>query len=160
MFLDIPESVDNEELREVGAAVKIFATDSDACQGFAEELFGEADEDGNQTIDSGELKNMFIKMAEESGVEAEIPDSLVEAQLAKLDQNEDGVLSLEEFLPLAAEMSKEMNYLVEKEIERRKRRGAWDEDEEGEGEEEEAAEAVEEEAVSYTHLTLPTIYSV
>lgn len=130
MFLDIPESVSNEELREVGDAVRIFATEPGACEEFAMEMFGEADEDGDQTISQEELKSMFQKMAEESGVTAEIPDSLVEGYLSRLDQNADGVLSLDEFIPLASEMAKEMNYLVQKEIERRKRRGAWEEDEE------------------------------
>ena len=101
MFLDIPEDVSCEELLEVGAAIKIFATDSGACEEFAQEMFDEADEDGDQTVNETELKNIFTKMAEESGVTAEIPDALIETQLAKLDRDNDGAISMEEFLPLA-----------------------------------------------------------
>lgn len=94
-------------------------------------------------IDQGELKSLFEKMASESGVEAEIPDSLVETFIAKLDQNDDGVISLDEFIPFAKEVSKEMLMLAEREIDRRKRREIWVEEEEPEEEEEDAEEAAE-----------------
>jgi Ca2+-binding EF-hand superfamily protein len=143
IFLDIPEGLSCSTLTRIRDDLKILCTDDSAVQTFAEEMFEAADEDGNQQIDSGELKSLFEKMAKDSGVEAEIPDSLVETYIAKLDKDDDGTISLDEFIPFAKDCSKQMHMLCEREIDRRKRRDIWkedDEEEEGEAEEGEAKE--------------------